>query len=84
MAKGLFSPLKIGRNTQISHSFFVDDVLIMGLLNRFAWLHLFQIFYRFGNASGLKMNQTKSVIMYALEIFETIVYIANLFGISSD
>lgn len=78
---GLFSPLKLGRNIQISHSFFVDDVLILGLLNRFSWCHLFQIFHKFGIVSGLKMNHSKSVIMYNLEISDTIIYIANLFGI---
>lgn len=35
-----FQAMHMGKNIKISHGFFVDDVLIMGMLNRFAWLLL--------------------------------------------
>lgn len=41
---GQFLSLHMGNYIKISHSFFVDDVLIMGMLNRFSWLTLFHVF----------------------------------------
>jgi len=46
----------MGNDIDISHNFFVDDVLTMGMLNQFAWLILFEIFSKFPNAIGLYMN----------------------------
>lgn len=63
VATGLFYPLRIRSNIWISHIFFVYDMLTMGLINRFVWLHYFKLFYRFGNPTGLKMNQNKLVII---------------------
>jgi len=57
-----FQSLHMGNNIKISHGFFVDDVLIMGKVNRFAWLFLLHIFTKFANATGLHMNIQKSTI----------------------
>lgn len=76
VAEGHLIPLKIGRNIRISHSFFVDDVLIMGILNRFAWLHLFHTFIKFENDTGLIKNQSKSAIVNEQGDYETTDYIA--------
>ena len=56
VAKGKFQALHMGRDIYISHSFFVDDILIMGIIKSFARLHLFNIFAKLGNASGFLMN----------------------------
>ena len=40
--------LKMGNGINISHSFFVDDILIFGMISRMAWTNLHYIFYRLG------------------------------------
>jgi len=84
VGEGHFHPLHIGRNIQISHIFFVDDVLIMGILKRFSWLHILHIFSKFGNAFGLIMNQIKSSIVHDQCDMEIIDYITSLFGVASE
>lgn len=44
VAEGQFQALHMGNDIEISNNFFVDDVLIMGMLNYFAWLTLFTYF----------------------------------------
>lgn len=83
VVEGHFHALHIGRNIQISHRFFFDDVLIMGILNRFAWLHFFHIFTKSGNAFGLILNQCKSSIVHDHCDMEIIDYIRRLFGVAS-
>lgn len=56
-----FQALVMGINNQISHGFFVDDVLIMGMLNRLSWMNLFHIFKKFEIVFGLVMNLQKSM-----------------------
>jgi len=76
--------MEVSPEGHISHSFFVDDVLIVGILNRFSWLHLFHIFTKFGNASGLILNQCKSSIVHDQCDMEIIDYIRRLFGVASE
>lgn len=75
LAGGVISAMVLGRNIRIYHSFFVDDVLIMGMINRIAWLALFHIFSKFGNATRLYMNLQKSIILYGYSDLEDIAYI---------
>lgn len=79
-----FQPLHIDKNIWISHIFFIDDMLITEMLNRFAWLHLFHIFFNFGNATDLMINQSKSAIIHVHGDRDITDYIANLFRISSE
>jgi len=79
-----FQVLQMGYNIKISHGFFVDDVLIMGMLNRFAWLCLFHIFRKFANATGLHMNVHKSIIFHGDCDLEIIAYIKKLFGVEAE
>lgn len=44
VAQGNFRALVLGLTSKY-HSFFVDDVLIMGMISRFAWLTLYHIFF---------------------------------------
>lgn len=84
MSKGHFLTLHLGKNIHILHKFFVDDVLITGILNKFSWLHLFHIFTKFGNAFGLIMNHLKSTIVHDQSDMEVIAYIRRLFGVASE
>lgn len=56
VAEGMFHALHMERDSKISHSFFIDDVLIMGMLNCFTWLSLFHVFSNFANDTGLYVN----------------------------
>ena len=71
----------MGNNIKISHGFFVNDVLIMGMLSRFSSLTLFHIFKKFANAIGLHMNIQKSIIYHGSSDMVTITYIKSLFDI---
>lgn len=44
--------------------FFVDNVLVMCMLNHLSWLNLFHIFKRFKCASGLVMHLHKSMLYH--------------------
>lgn len=55
----------------------------MGKINRFAWLDLFHIFEKFGNATGHIMNLQKSIILYGTCDMEDISYIHKLVGVGT-
>lgn len=74
----------MGCSINISHGFFLDDVLIMGMLNHFTNLCLFHIFNKFSNASGLYMNAQKSIIYHGNFELDIIAYIKNIFGIEVE
>lgn len=76
--------LCIWGTTSKYHMDFVDDVLIMGMLNRFAWLCPFHIFRIFANATALHMNVQKSIIFHGCCDMEIIAYIRNPFGIEAE
>lgn len=84
VAEGQFQAVHLGCDIRISHSFFVDDVLIMGMLNRLAWLTHFHIFAKFANATGLYMNLQKSIVFHGICDMEVIAYIHILFGVASE
>jgi len=81
---GKFQALHMGNDIKISHSFFVDDVLIMGMLNLFAWLTLFHVFTKFAKATGLHMNLQKSIVYHGICDMEAVAYIKSLFGIDAE
>lgn len=81
VSDGQFQALPMGNDIKISHKFFVDDFLIMGMVNRFAWLTLFQVFSKFANATGLHMNLQKSIVYHDICDMEVISYIKSLFGV---
>jgi len=62
--EGEFNSLKVGSGIRISHSSFVDDILIFGMISRMVWATLHYIFFKFGRASGLLMNNNKLVILF--------------------
>jgi len=72
------------RDIYISHSFFVDDMLIMGILKMSSWFHIFNIFAKFGNSSRLLMNLQKSIILDDICDEEIIAYIKLLFGVAFE
>lgn len=79
-----FQALKMGLNINTSHGVFIDDVLIMGMLNHFSQLCLFHIFRRFSNATGLYLNAQKSIVFHGKCALDIIIYIKNLFGIEAQ
>ena len=84
MVNDQFQALHMGNNIKISHGFFIDHVLIMCMLNRFAWLTLFHVFKFFSNTTGLHMSLEKSTIYHGLCDMEGIYYIKVLFGIEVE
>jgi len=81
---GQFQALIIGENIKISHNFFVDDVLILGMLNRFTWLTLFHILKTNSNATSLHMNLHKLIVYHDMCDTKVIDYIKGLFGIETE
>lgn len=79
-----FEALQISSQIFLSHSFFVDDILIMGMNNRYKWLTLSQIFKKFGWARVLFMNDLKSSILYGTCNLEDIAYIQRNFGVGAN
>lgn len=73
----------MGSNITISHSHFVDDILILGKLYRFSLLFIFNIFNKFANATGLHINNSKYVIYHGIYDTEINTYIEGLFGVKA-
>lgn len=84
VTKGHFDALVFDRDIRISHGFFVDDVLIMGMINGFAWLTLFHIFAKFWNVIELYMNLQKPIILHGTCDPRVIANIHRLFGVAAD
>jgi hypothetical protein len=55
--------IKVSRLIKILHLFFVDDVLIMTNASLQEWMEIESHIKLFCNASGLKVNETKSTIL---------------------
>jgi len=81
---GQFQALHMGNDINISHSFFMDDVLIMGMLNCFAWMTLFHVFTKFSNAIGLHMNLQKFIFYHNICDMEMIYFIKSIFWIDVE
>ena len=77
---GDFRFIQITRQREISHNFFVDDILVFGLLIKSAWLVSHNIFRNFCMASGMENNNEKSCIYHLEGNTEMVEYIGNIFG----
>lgn len=64
VASNLFAPVKICKNIKLSHSLFVDDVLIFAMLSLSTWTCFKTILDRFHRATGLTMNKAKTFLYY--------------------
>ena len=63
-SKGYFEGLAFSPSVSITHSLFVDDLLVFGILNRNQWFYLHFILIRFGATMGLHINKLKSFLLY--------------------
>jgi hypothetical protein len=63
VTSGSFKGLKVVVNTFISHLLFVDDVLILGAGKLEYWMTLNSILSKFCSATGMIINQHKSVFL---------------------
>jgi len=61
--EGNFHGLKVATETIISHMFFVDDVLILGIGNLEDWMEFKSILSSFCLASGMDVNCKKSCFL---------------------
>ena len=78
--KGHFRGIKLYFRKDISHKFFVDDVLMFGLLDRTVWQNFFAIFNSFCSASGMEANKGKYCIYFEEEGKEVAMEIENMFN----
>jgi len=79
-----FHGLSISRDISMSPSFFVDDILVFGILSRRNWVTLHYNFCRFHSASELLINKGKSFLLFVEGKQEDIEYIANIFGVETQ
>lgn len=79
----LFCGLELDRGAEVSHSFLVDDILTFGMLSKTQWILLHHIFCRFGAASDLKINEGKSLVLYAGGDRSEIEYISLVFCVAT-
>ena len=80
--QGYISGFSFLDSVSTSHSLFVDDMLLFGRLNRDHWLYNHHILTRFGEATGLCINKTKSFILYEFGDLNEISLIAEHIGIN--
>lgn len=74
-------PVKICKDISLSHNLFVDDVLIFSMLCRMSWRCLHDILFKFQSASVLVINKVKSMLYHNDSDMDTVLWIADLFGI---
>eukprot|EP00253_Pinus_taeda_P010356 PITA_10356 len=75
-------PIRIYKDTFLSHNLFVDDVLIFAMLCRATWYCLNEILEKFQRASGLVINKNKSSLYHNESNMDTFHWIADLIGIN--
>ena len=80
--QGYISGFSFSDSVSTSHSLFVDDMLVFGRLNRDHWLYIHFILTRFGEATGLCINKTKSFLLYEFGDLNEICFIAEHIGIN--
>lgn len=80
----IFHGLMVGHYIWVSHSFFVDNILLFSILSRVKWVTLQHVFYRFRSALGLITNTDNSLLLFAEGRQEDIKYIAALFGVEKQ
>lgn len=77
-------PVRICKDIFLSHNLFVDDVLIFAMLCRASWDCLHEILIKFQSASGLVINKVKSMLYHNDSENDTVLWIADLFGIQQS
>jgi len=65
IGEGIVTGIKVSRLYKILHLLFVDDVLIMTRTTLQEWWEIDKIICLFCKASGLMVNQTKTIVHYA-------------------
>lgn len=80
----IFHRRMVGHYIRVSHSFFVDNILLFAMLSKMKWVTLQHVFYRFHNALGLITNTDNSLLLFAEEQHEDIRYIAALSGVETQ
>ena len=71
-----FSP-----TAKTTHSLFVDDMLPFGSLIRNHWFYIHFMLIKFGSATGLCINNHKSILIYEYGSMEDIFFIAKFLGV---
>ena len=62
--EGVFRGIEISRQMKETHSFFVDDILIFGLMIRESWKVMYEILNLFCDATGMLASVEKSCIYH--------------------
>ena len=70
-----FSPM-----AKTTHSLFVDDMLLFGSLIKNHWFYIHFMLIKFGSATGLCMNNHKSILIFEYGSMEYILFIAEFLG----
>jgi hypothetical protein len=65
IGEGILTGIKVSRLYKILHLLFVDDVLIMTRATLQEWWEIDKIICLFCKASGLMVNQSKTIVHYA-------------------
>jgi hypothetical protein len=65
LREGKLSGIKVSKLIKILHLFFVDDVLILTNASLQEWMEIESHITMSFNSFGLKVNETKSTILYA-------------------
>lgn len=69
---------------EISHNFFVDDVLLFGMLIKEVWQTFHYIFSKFCMASGMEANYGKSCIYHGEDGKDLSAYVGTLFNFGTN
>lgn len=78
---GNIKGIKLSHCREISHNFFVDDVMPFGMLIRLVWKNYHEIFQRFEKASRMMANIGKSCVFYEEEWRVLAIDIASMFNL---
>lgn len=64
VSSGIWKPIRLGDNVDISHIFYADDVFLFGQASQENGEVISKVLEDFGNESGLKVNMAKSTIIF--------------------
>lgn len=78
-----FKPIRICRGYYISHSLFIDDITIFGMICRLSWQCVHDILRKFQNAYGIYINEGKSSFFFDVEDLESLDFLSTLFNIGT-
>ena len=78
---GFIVGFSFSKSVSISHSLFVDDMLIFGRLVRNHWFYVHFIFIQYFAATGLCVNKEKSFLMFEFGVVGEISFIFDFLGV---